>query len=698
MNITPRLLKEAQQQAKLQSNRIRTAYTRGQIKSWDDITRLFSIEVPESFKSKPFTYINVGANIGSFTAFWEMSVSQRLEHATSAPATPIEKIRIDKAVDQYGTITLHPEQQGCYRAMYEALFTKNESAVLHDGPTGSGKTITAGSIIALCEKEGFRNRPENKYRLYPYIVFCPKGIEEHWYREFEKLGLGELIRTRKIMVFTDTSFDTKSKSIFVHEEENFITEEVKLVWDPILSPIVAIVDEYHRYVNRDTFRTKALMALVQCPVKCKFIFMSATPMEKVNDSYLFTVAANKIFMGMKVDCNSFKYFSQLIDPTPQKPNREALKRLRTVLASNIFSLPYVKPKHKAINMVWVVGFENDRAREIYKTAHERLQEARRKAGKNTSYGRFQALVALNDYRCTVEPLRAWAVAQRVADNYRSGLLATACGSAYKEMITNVAYRLVNDYKIPREHISIIWGGKREYRPEDILTQEQLNDLLKDPEWLKKLGNPSLLKKVKISLRYLQDKFEHQESTEEQSIRHTTLKELRLVGNQSINARQIEIDKFQSGEAKICLFTNASGGVGLSLDRSAESLLPREGIFTPVYSGKEFQQVLGRLVRRQSLSDANQFICMMAGTVEEHHVVPILDEKLKCIAEITNRNFDIVDLLTRSVDGLLTRTKVRSIEEATKDAENDNTIVTDFVPPENEEDEDDDEITEGILHQ
>lgn len=85
---------------------------------------------------------------------------------------------------------------------------------------------------------------------------------------------------------------------------------------------------------------------------------------------------------------------------------------------------------------------------------------------------------------------------------------------------------------------------------------------------------------------------------------------------------------------------------MSLDKDKPHLLPREGYFTPVWNGKEFKQALGRLVRRASLADARQFVCYLKGTVEEYHVAPLLDTKLRCIAEITNRTFDVFDLLAR----------------------------------------------------
>lgn len=691
MQASPRILKEAKRNAEQQAIRIRADMQRMRVKSWDDIERVHHITIPADWKAKPFTY----ATVSGFATVWQHSFEIRLKTATESKPSAAKMIRIDKDVDTFGNITLFPEQQGCYKEIFSAFYTKGVKAAYQDGHTGSGKTIVAIAWIAEFYRKGMDKLPEHKWKLHKFIILTPKGVVEHWKRELEKAGLGDKVSRREIYVMSEAELTTDLGDSFAHIEEDLNTGAETMTWNAILTPAGFVVDEAHHYINPKSGRTQKLIASFSSPFafSCRWLFMSATPMEKVNDAYTFCLACDTSFMDMHVNEQTFKTFAGLMAVDPSKPDRESVKRLRGVLSPFIFSLPYVKPKHKAINVVQLVDFFNESHRKIYATAHQRYIDACRKSGKNTAWGRFERFIALNNFAKTAEPLRAWWLAWRAYENFKSGNFATAIGCRFKETITETAFQLVDKYNIPMENISIIWGGKREYKTEELLTKEQLEDVIKrasSGEFNEILKNKGLLKRVRLTLRYLQDQHEHDETPEEQAYRHKRLSELRLLGKQNDNQRQYEIDKFQDGTSRICLFTIASGGVGLSLDRNKESLLPREGLFTPVYSGKDFQQALGRLVRRVSISDAVQRICMLKGTVEEHHVAPILDEKLKCIAEITNRNFDIIDLLQNDAP-LAQPVHVRDIIEAESDAAKDNTVVSDFR---SEEDEDDDDTPDN----
>ncbi len=705
-NLTPKLDREAKALAEQQAMRIKIFYNRGLLKSWNDVDKLVKLTVPENFRAQPFNF----ANVSTFSALWRHSYLERLEKAVSEPVEAIKhKFRVEKPSEcsTFGKITLMPEQQPVFRAIYEALFpdlarSTNPSpnptkAALQDGLMGSGKTYIAVAVIAQAIKDGILNRPDALIRIHPFIIFTPKNVVEQWMRVAEDFGLNEYLAKRKILVTSDSVFSSNFGRAFISEHEDMISAETKLVWSPLTTPYLAILDECHRYVNHRTLRTKAAIALTQAKPDKKFLFLSATPFEKVNDAYLFSIACDASFLGQQVTPNTFRFFAGMLDKCPEKPNREAIKRLRNVLSPYIFSLPYIKPKHKAVNVIDLVEFRNEKDKSIYHKAHEFYIKVCEKSGKNTDWGQFEKFIALNNFRKTVEPLRGYHLASQAAEHYRRGDKATVIFTMYKETIVNVAFELVDKYKIPRNKISIIWGGKKEYKPEDLLSQEELDSILNGGDIMKYVGNKELRRKLRITLRYFQDKEEHAETVEEQAYRHNKLKELRLVGRQSDNARQTEIDNFQDGTTTICLATLASGGVGLSLDKNKPSLLTREGYFTPSYSGKEFQQALGRLVRRASLADAIQHICMMRDTVEEHHVAPILDNKLKCIAEVTNRSFDIIDLIAQPVTKTnrpatiaADESHIRTLEEAAKDADNDDTIVSDFVRIDEDEDEDEDD--------
>jgi hypothetical protein len=684
--LSQKVLKEAKQQATFQANKVLTAYKRALLKTWKDIETLFSITVPDIYKDRPFDY----ANVSGFARWWMTSFESRLSAAIENRVEQ-KRIYIDKDVSTFGDVTLYPEQEGVYKAIYSSMFVERRiRAALNDGYTGSGKTIFTAAIIRKLVDDGLLERPDMFTRLHPIMIFAPKGVCEHWRRELERFGLGDLVRKRKIYVISDSIFSTEYGDAICSEQENYITEEKYYEWNKLMTPYFCVVDECHRYARWSSTRFKKMMALANASLEHYMLFLSATPFEKVNDAALFTIACHTKFMDVDVREDTFKYFASLMDPlNPDKPNKEALGRLRKTLSSNIFSIPYVKPKYKAINRVVLIEFFNDRHRAVYASAFERLVEAKRKSGQNTMWGKFQIFIELLAFNKTAEPLRAWYAAKLASEDYFSGQRAPVIFSKYKETLTEVVFQLVDTYKIPRELIAIIWGGKREYKTDEMMTKEELNNILATRDMGDLLRDKVLLKKIRMSLKFLQDQEEHMETVEAQQYRHMRLKELSLLGKQSDNARQVEIDRFQSGEAVICCATIDSGGVGLSLDKNKEWLLDRHGLFTPIYSGKQYKQALGRLVRRASCADALQETLMLRGTTEETHVAPILDSKLRSMAEFSPHVMDqMVGLLTENIP-IISPPKLRTIEEAAADAEKDDTIIHESP------DEDDPEDTDSI---
>jgi hypothetical protein len=103
-----------------------------------------------------------------------------------------------------------------------------------------------------------------------------------------------------------------------------------------------------------------------------------------------------------------------------------------------------------------------------------------------------------------------------------------------------------------------------------------------------------------------------------------------------------------------------------LDHDRPTTLPRVGYFTPVYSGPEAQQALGRAVRRGTLSDTEQYLVYMAGTIEEQ-VAAAMDTKLACIAEMTGNFFNLLELDTAKVHlGSTFRTKDQVLADSELD--------------------------------
>lgn len=694
-DISARLLNEAARQSSLLASKMLNDYKRSGYKSWSEMEKRYDIAIPNQFKLAEFNF----SNLSIFIRIWEQGSAARITAAREGTA-PSVKIHVEHDVSSFGNLTLKPEQEGAFRAIRDALYINNTAkAAINNGGTGSGKTFLAVALMAWRIDSGHFNTPVWALKPHWFIIITPKKVMEGWKRVIDSAGIGHLLLNRKILVMSNAELNTDFGSMYCDMEENEVTGESRYVWQPMLSPDTVFVDEAHNFIRPGSTRTLKLHALIYCKHRPKVILLSATMAEKVNDGLTYIIASDLSYNGQRITRDNFSFFARSIDSEPNKPNMDGVKRLAKFLAPNIFPFPYIKPKFKSSNRVWIVDFERDKDREIYASAFARYIEVCEKVGKNTEFSAYHKFVALGQFRKTAEPLRVPPMARRIADNYKSGTLATAVFTAYVETIAELVFRLTDTYHIPREHISLVWGGKREYKKEDLLSKDEIDSRLKAGfnSWM---GDKDFVRKLKLSTKYLEDKVEHAESSEEQAYRHGKLKALGLLGKQRDNQAQIEIDNFQDGTTKIVICTLASGGVGLSFDRDKEHLLQREGILTPVYNGKEFQQGLGRLVRRSSLSGADQLICMLDGTVESEHVAPILDKKLRTSAVFSNRSFTLVDLLERPVTSGHTAEHIRTKDEAAKDAENDDTLISDFAAKVEVDDDETDapESLEEILEQ
>ena len=122
---------------------------------------------------------------------------------------------------------------------------------------------------------------------------------------------------------------------------------------------------------------------------------------------------------------------------------------------------------------------------------------------------------------------------------------------------------------------------------------------------------------------------------------------------------------------------ASGGTGLSLEHCDDRQAPRVGFYTPIYNAKEWVQALGRPHRRNSISDTRQYICLLAGTIEQTHVAPKLDMKLKSLGagfSVTSKDDVFNALLSLETAELKRRANViiRSEAQCTLDADDEAT--------------------------
>ena len=97
-------------------------------------------------------------------------------------------------------------------------------------------------------------------------------------------------------------------------------------------------------------------------------------------------------------------------------------------------------------------------------------------------------------------------------------------------------------------------------------------------------------------------------------------------------KSAEVDKFQRGDVKFALATPKSGATGIDLDDVFGNKPRVMYVVTPNFSGDLFQQVLGRVSRRNTKSPSEIRICMM-DTISDNRRREIVGRKLKTLESI-----------------------------------------------------------------
>lgn len=690
MELSTRVLNQAKENAARLVAKAIVLYCNTDTKSWDKLEAKLGIKFPEAQKLLPCTR----QTLDVWGGWYKTSVKQRLEEGLLTAAGDLankEKAQVSriKDIDKSNltrlspAISLLPEQEVVYQAMLrDVVLERKVRAALQDGKTGSGKTYVAVALAKYILENNLHKQANGFYHYGTIMVLTPKTVMEAWSRLFEDVGLGHLLGST-IVVSCYSQLSATYGKMFLIEKVDPYTDKVTYTWNPALVPFALFLDECHR-LNNDTIQTKAIIAALTTVKNPPLSFwFSATPFVTVNNTRAFAIATGARLLDMTITPDNFTTFARLICAEPGKKNLAAAKRLREIFGKYIYSMPYVKWPHKAINSVILVPFESEADREHVNLAYERYLEKCEKLGKNTNFGSFEKCVALGQLCLAVEPVRANQIARLCHIDIQSGKIAPVVGCVYRNTLIKLVFKLI-EYGYKREEISIIWGGKEELKTSLILEGDELKALMAKVHSGEYQLTKYDIKRITTTLEFRESKLSYQETdNEETKRRHQLLVEYGLTGLQNANKRQMEIDKFQNGESRVCIFTLAAGGVGLSLDHNKPNLLPRKGYFTPTFSGPIFKQALGRLVRRMTLSDTYQYIVGMAGSVEETYVMPKLDETLKCINTITDSTIDLIDF-DRAVE---VKHTLRSIEQAIKDADNPDSQVQDLDDRDEEDMED-----------
>jgi hypothetical protein len=356
--------------------------------------------------------------------------------------------------------------------------------------------------------------------------------------------------------------------------------------------------------------------------------------------------------------NFMEFANHVAHPSaPHEHVEAAMERLKPYLEPYMVSVKGVRPQFKPINDVRVIPLQPEWKVEFYEKTWRRYEENCAKIGKEITNSNFLLLVEFLKYRQASESLRADDLAFMAMDSWRRGS-APVIAFSFKTTGAKCVQHLVNDHGIPRDKISLIWGGDsslsgnkdKEYTPAEItdcLTRAMKGDTTVTTKMLSDIT------------KQLQAK-EHGLEDVDASLR---------LGSQSLKERQREIDRFQSGKSEFCLFSLKAGGVGLSLHHTDEltkfkarrqdngwvvvddiplvGIRPRELFGTPTYSAIELVQMLGRCPRLTSMSATPQHMIYYAGTIEED-VADSVSNKLKCLSKLVKQNDSWKDMIIENV--------------------------------------------------
>lgn len=333
--------------------------------------------------------------------------------------------------------------------------------------------------------------------------------------------------------------------------------------------------------------------------------------------------------------SNFSMWAEMVS-APAKPTEyveASVERMMEYLNPYVENVKNIKFKYHAQNKIELISFSTPEEEQAYINAWEdyllAVAKIEERDGEGAG-GKFMILVQFLKFRQAAELIRAPYLAKRlysiVYDNNRSAI----CACNFKETISKIVSILVLDYKVPRDEISLIWGGQVSKKKKKTLSREEMLKVkelftLEDLDMLRDLGIESELEELNTT----------NEENNELEKRLKSNRDLLQLGVQNKNERQRNIDNFQNDKSKFCLFTFKSGGVGLSLHQETPQNRVRESLLAPTYSAIELVQGLGRAARLTSCSDTEQTVIFYANTIEVR-VSLIASKKLKCLSKAVQK--------------------------------------------------------------
>jgi hypothetical protein len=618
-------------------------------------------------------------------------------------------------------------QKKACKQLWDALTVKQLRGILLVAATGVGKTFIAGALFRRLLDANFH--VGKTLSPWPYIYVTKASIVEQTIRVFEEFF--QIDTVNEVLVINIDQLRSKFGKLFVREEVTIVDgeEHIKWNWRKGVYPCFILWDECQVLMNEGSQQSKIAQSYNELDNTYQ-IFMSASPFMRVAGAKCFVVASRIPFTyGLAKDApmtnEHWPEFARTIsDPAdPLEHSPAAIDRLMDYMDKYVVRVKGVKSQFKAVNRVEMIEFETEEDRQFYFKAWERYltEKAKLETDESMAAGqsKFLILVEMLKFRQAAELCRAKHIAKAMFDSVNYNNQAAVAALNFKATIIKIVQILVNEFKVPRDNISLIWGGgqsaltDKQKKKKKIAENQQLIDMMKEEG----ISFDDIdLDRVELKIQEELDP------------------SLRL-GIQSKEQRQHEIDKFQKGKSLYCLYTFRAGGVGLSLHHTDErtnewnekvegfkewleeikkwnkdieewkkqnpgkecqrkvcnpgkvrhkdsgyafeediKYIPtrqRVNFVAPTYSAIELVQGLGRCPRLTSLSDTPQTLVFYRGTIEEK-VARIVSMKLRCLTKVVRQHEEWGDVVVGNYsDEEVERRHLGEPTDRMKDKENGN---------------------------
>ena len=598
-----------------------------------------------------------------------------------------------------------PQQKKAIGALLEVLYNQNLNGALVPLGTGKGKSWIAAGLALWLQKHD-PSKFCNFLGLFPPILIITKKSVVLDFRDtLKKLGLESVGLAVDVWSYNEV-FSAKNRNFFKEEVVNIFGQDTKVIRFNLPSqaaPRLIILDECQEIKKEKSKRTKYLDAFLQFP-DIKWVFTSATPAVTVWDTMFMTLAMRLNYGARPLTRETFPEFARTLTlgADPRGANAAALERWGAAIGDRFVKPPGDPQKVKALNKVKLFEITDPINQNMLKNAMKNYLESLERTGRSIDpQGQVMVAFMVMARAAELATVDTW-VADTI-EAHRQGyapVIAIRFVETLKELVMKLCEsEYFKSKNLTQKKISLIWGGNREIKLEDLLPENRAAEIaVKMGMWI--LDNPDEARKPKADdigitkeefrafhkgIKYTSERIFREMTKDSFAKRNEKLREMKL-HNQNQNERHENVQGFLNGETEFCIYTLSSGGTGISLDHRFQYTRPRKVHSTMTYWAEEVAQALGRCCRITTLTDTLQEIYVPEGTLLSDHMAPKLARKLKSIDAIGSSN---VDLAAELEDAIRRKLKAEKL------------TAEDLMPTESsgvievEEDDDDDDAEEQV---